>query len=186
MTAVEPLTGDDPVEIAGYQLRARTSAPPASPASAKRPSAAAVAPSAGAKKSYAVDSCLVGTWKDAGDVLDNTIEGQPSQFTGKGGNLAVNTDGRITQQFGPETLTATIDGNVWTEVLRGSATMRATTQPWPLGIQPHRRLAGRRLQAVRERHLQRLRPDGAVVRPLPLYLLVRHVADVLVRRHVDI
>ncbi|HEY6493744.1 MAG TPA: hypothetical protein VIZ43_10745, partial [Trebonia sp.] len=76
----------------------------------------------------AVDSCLVGTWKDAGDTLDNTIDGQPGRFTGAGGGMEVSANGSVTEQFGPETLTATINGNVWTEVLGGSATMHATTQ----------------------------------------------------------
>jgi hypothetical protein len=99
-----------------------------SPAATPTPTAAtAVAPAPGAKTSDAVDSCLVGNWKDAGDVLNNTIEGQPGQFTGAGGGLEVMADGDVTQQFGPETLTGTIDGNVWTEVLAGSATMRAAT-----------------------------------------------------------
>ena len=89
--------------------------------------ATAVVPSASAKTSYAVDSCLVGNWKDAGDVLNNTIHGQRAQFTGKGGGIEVSADGSVTEQFGPETLTATIDGNVWTEVLGGSAAMHATT-----------------------------------------------------------
>jgi hypothetical protein len=89
--------------------------------------ATAVAPSASAKTSYAVDPCLVGNWKDAGDVLNNTIHGQRAQFTGKGGGIEVSADGGVTEQFGPETLTATIDGNVWTEVLGGSAAMHATT-----------------------------------------------------------
>jgi hypothetical protein len=79
------------------------------------------------KTSYAVDSCLVGNWKDAGDVLTNTIQGQSAQFTGKGGGLQVRPDGSVAQQFGPETLTGTIDGNVWTERLGGSATMHAKT-----------------------------------------------------------
>jgi hypothetical protein len=69
----------------------------------------------------------VGSWKDAGDVLHNKIDGQQALFTGKGGGIEVSADGGVTQQFGPETLTATIDGNVWTEVLGGSAAMHATT-----------------------------------------------------------
>ncbi|MCW2891761.1 MAG: hypothetical protein JWO75_1250 [Actinomycetia bacterium] len=69
----------------------------------------------------------MGNWKDAGDVLNNTIHGQRAQFTGKGGGIEVSADGGVTEQFGPETLTATIDGNVWTEVLGGSAAMHATT-----------------------------------------------------------
>jgi hypothetical protein len=89
--------------------------------------ATAASPSPAAKTSYAVDSCLVGNWKDAGDVLHNKIQGQQALFTGNGGGIEVSADGGVTQQFGPETLTATIDGNVWTEVLGGSAAMHATT-----------------------------------------------------------
>ena len=70
----------------------------------------------------------MGNWKDAGDVLDNTIDGQSGQFTGTGGGMEVNGNGGVTQQLGPETLTATIAGNVWTETLGGSTTMHATTQ----------------------------------------------------------
>ena len=116
-----------PGTTAGSLAATRRAAAVASSARARKPSAAAVAPSVSPKKSYAVDSCLVGTWKDAGDVLDNTIGGQPGQFTGKGGSMEVNADGDVTQQLGPETLTATIDGNVWAEVLRGSVTMHAAT-----------------------------------------------------------
>jgi protein kinase-like protein len=105
---------------------------PGSPTAGSRSLAAtrqatAAAPSPTAKTSYAVDSCLVGNWKDAGDVLHNKIQGQQALFTGKGGGIEVSADGGVTQQFGPETLTATIDGNVWTEVLGGSAAMHATT-----------------------------------------------------------
>ena len=42
--------------------------------------------------------------------------------------MKFNADGSVTQQFGPETLTATIDGNVWTEVLGGSETLGADLQ----------------------------------------------------------
>jgi hypothetical protein len=105
---------------------------PVPPTSGTRSLAATRQPATGSpsptvKPSYAVDSCLVGNWKDAGDVLTNTIGGQSAQFTGKGGGLQVRANGGVTQQFGPETLTGTIDGNVWTEVLGGSATMHAKT-----------------------------------------------------------
>ena len=101
----------------------RTAAASASPSRTATPSG-----SASATKHYALDACLVGTWKDAGDVLVNTIDGQPGYFTGRGGSMRVNADGDITQQLGPETLTATIGGNTWTEVLSGSVTMRAATR----------------------------------------------------------
>jgi len=95
----------------------------ASPSRTATPSGAA-----SATKHYAIDACLVGNWKDAGDVLVNTIDGQQGHFTGRGGGMRVNADGDVAQQLGPETLTATIDGNTWTEVLSGSVTMRAATR----------------------------------------------------------
>jgi hypothetical protein len=110
---------------------ANSSGPPA-PAAARSPAAArTTAPTArpaAKQQADAVDSCLVGTWKDVGDALDNTIEGQPGRFTGAGGGMRVSADGSVTEQLGPETLTATIGGNVWTEVLGGSVTMHATTR----------------------------------------------------------
>jgi serine/threonine protein kinase len=88
----------------------------------------AAAASASPSISYAVDSCIVGTWKDAGDVLDNTIDGDPMQFTGAGGGLVVHADGSATQQQGPETLTATDSaGNTWAEVLGGSVAYHIAT-----------------------------------------------------------
>jgi hypothetical protein len=123
-----PAARDTPSTAAHSPAAARAAVSPAHSASAKKTTAAAAVPSASAKKHYALNSCLVGTWKDAGDVLDNTIDGQPGQFTGKGGAMRFNADGSVMQQFGPETLTATIDGNVWTEVLGGSVTMHATTR----------------------------------------------------------
>ena len=60
-------------------------------------------------------------------MLTNTIQGQTTQFTGKGGGLQIAPNGGVTQQFGPETLTGTIDGDVWTEVLGGTAAMHAKT-----------------------------------------------------------
>jgi hypothetical protein len=127
--AHSPAAARAAVSLAHSASAKQTAAAAAVPsASAKKTPAAAAAPSASAKKPYALDSCLVGTWKDAGDVLDNTIDGQPSQFTGKGGAMKFNADGSVTQQFGPETLTATVAGNVWTEVLGGSVTMHATTR----------------------------------------------------------
>jgi serine/threonine protein kinase len=79
--------------------------------------------------SYAVDRCIVGSWKDAGDVLVNTEnDGEKVTFTGTGGSMVVHADGSATQQLGPETLTGTDSaGNVWSEVITGSATFRLTT-----------------------------------------------------------
>jgi hypothetical protein len=42
--------------------------------------------------------------------------------------LAVPPHQQIKRPLGPETLTATIGGNVWTEVLGGSVTMHAATR----------------------------------------------------------
>jgi serine/threonine protein kinase len=103
--------------------------PPAPGPSGSHPVAAGTgspaSPSAGT--SYAVDSCVVGQWTDAGDVLTNTIDEQQAKFTGKGGSLAIKPDGSVAQQFGPETLSSTVDNYVWTEVLAGSGTMSAAT-----------------------------------------------------------
>jgi hypothetical protein len=147
--------------------------------------ATAVAPSASAKTSYAVDPCLVGNWKDAGDVLNNTIHGQRAQFTGKGGGIEVSADGGVTEQFGPETLTATIDGNVWTEVLGGSAAMHATTSHGQMVLSDIA-VSPDATQAVRERRLRQHRPDVGVDHPHALHLLAVHTAAVLVRRHLGI
>jgi hypothetical protein len=129
--ALEGHSGDSPAPrtptSALHSLAATGRAAALAPSTGVGKPSAATAPSARPHRSYAVDSCVVGTWKDAGDVLDNTINGQPGQFTGAGGGMEVNADGAVMQQFGPETLTATIDGNVWTEVLRGSVMMHATT-----------------------------------------------------------
>ena len=108
---------------AARSLAAARTTGPVTPSTSAR-----TTPSASVKTSYAVDSCVVGNWKDAGDVLDNTQnDGQTAQFTGQGGGMQIGADGHVKQEFGPETLTATINGNVWTEVLTGSATMHATT-----------------------------------------------------------
>ena len=100
-----------------------------SPSARPKASAAVDAPATSPKVSYAVDQCIVGSWKDAGDVLVNTEnDGEKVSFTGTGGSMVVHADGSATQQLGPETLTGTDSaGNVWSEVITGSATMRLTT-----------------------------------------------------------
>ena len=107
---------------AGRSLAAARTTAPATP------SAATITASASAKTSYAVDSCVVGNWKNATDELDNTqYNGNIVRFTGQSGGLQIGPDGHVKQEFGPETLTATADGNVWTEVVIGSATSHMTT-----------------------------------------------------------
>jgi serine/threonine protein kinase len=116
-----PATASTPARSLAAVLK--TGAPRAS----HRPALTTI-PSPSPRISYAVDRCIVGTWKDAGDVLHNTIYGDPMQFTGAGGGLVVNANGSATQQQGPETLTATdSSGNTWAEVLGGSVAYHVTT-----------------------------------------------------------
>jgi hypothetical protein len=78
----------------------------------------------------AVDACLVGTWTVVADDLLNTINNAPVQFTftGHGGHLIVRADGSGFEAFGPETMTATVNGNTWTDVFQGSVTMHIDTR----------------------------------------------------------
>jgi Protein kinase domain len=99
----------------------RFSARPAASASA---SARAIA-----KPRPAVDACLVGTWIVVDSDLLNTINGSPVQFTGgrSGDYMIVQADGNGYENFSGEVLSATINGNSWTDVFAGSVTMHVDT-----------------------------------------------------------
>jgi hypothetical protein len=85
-------------------------------------------PSKSAPRQLAVDACLVGTWIDTADNAISKIYSNQAELTGHGGYLIVRADGSGVWAFGPETMSATVNGNYWTEVLRGSATMHVTTR----------------------------------------------------------
>jgi hypothetical protein len=96
-----------------------------------RPSAKTTAPapkpSKPAPRQLAVDACLVGTWTNTADNAIGKIYANQAELTGHGGYMIVRANGSGVWAFGPETLSATVNGNYWTEVLRGSATMYVTT-----------------------------------------------------------
>ena len=77
-----------------------------------------------------LDSCVVGTWKGVHQTVTNHVGLEPATFTGPGPASAIlRPDGTGTIDFGAngETLTATVNGNVWTEVVTGSATFTYQT-----------------------------------------------------------
>jgi hypothetical protein len=114
-TAVPPRsTGTSTSSLAA--LGVRTQKPSSHPSPRPRP-----------KPTPALDPCLVGTWTDVADDLDNTIDSRLVQFTGHGGYMIVRADGSGMMAFGPETMSATDNGNKWTDVFEGSATMHVDT-----------------------------------------------------------
>jgi hypothetical protein len=88
---------------------------------------AAPPPSASPSPTTALDSCLVGNWKASAVDLLNTINGAPVQFTGGGTRLTVRPDGSAVSDWPGVVLTATVNGDSWTDVLRGTATMHLET-----------------------------------------------------------
>jgi len=116
---------------AGFSTVAQSPTRSAPPASA--PAATSAAASTGpASPSLApgLDSCVVGTWKGVHQTATNHVGLEPATFTGPGPASAIlRPDGTGTIDFGAngETLTATINGNVWTEVVTGSATFTYQT-----------------------------------------------------------
>jgi molecular chaperone DnaK len=110
-----------------------TSAPPASAPVATSAATAGAAASTGlASPSLApgLDSCVVGTWKGTSQVVTNHVGLEPAGFAGPGpASFILRPDGTGTVDFGPsgETLTATVNGIVWTEVVTGSGTFTYQT-----------------------------------------------------------
>jgi len=70
-----------------------------------------------------LDSCLVGTWKGVHQVVTNWARFEPAEFAGPGpASLILRPDYTGTVDFGAkeETLTGTVNGHAWTEVVTGS------------------------------------------------------------------
>jgi hypothetical protein len=110
-----------------------TSAPPTSaPAATSAATTGAAAGTGPASPSLAsgLDSCVVGTWKGVHQTVTNHVGLEPAEFTGPGpASFILRPDGTGTRDFGAngETLTATVNGNVWTEVVTGSTTFTYQT-----------------------------------------------------------
>jgi molecular chaperone DnaK len=100
-----------------------TSAPPTSaPVASTVPASPSLAPG--------LDSCVVGTWKGVSQIVTNHVGLEPAEFTGPGpASFILRPDGTGTADFGPsgETLTSTVNGVVWTEVVTGGATFTYQT-----------------------------------------------------------
>lgn len=69
-----------------------------------------------------VASCLVGTWAVTLQQVNNTIDGQPVQFTGDNGwTVVINSAGQATENWTNSQLTAAVDGVNWEEIVNGAA-----------------------------------------------------------------
>src|SRR5579863_3715524 len=110
-----------------------TSAPPTSaPAVTGVPTTSPTISTAPPSPSLApgLDSCVVGNWKGVSQIVTNHVGLEPAEFTGPGpASFILRPDGTGTASFGAkgETLTATVSGVVWTEVVTGSATFTYQT-----------------------------------------------------------
>ena len=79
--------------------------------------------------SSTLDSCLVGTWKQALEQIPDTINGNPVDLSGGYGMIeSFASDGIATVQYSGTTYTVKVNGNLWSEVITGSATYDYTTQ----------------------------------------------------------
>jgi hypothetical protein len=79
----------------------------------------------------AIDPCLIGTWHDNLFQLTNTIDGNPVQFTGRGalGTETFRADGTyISTSSGNTPITATVNGNQWSETFTGTVTEHVKTR----------------------------------------------------------
>jgi molecular chaperone DnaK len=111
---------------AGISTVAQSPATSAPPTSAPAPSTGPPSPSLAS----GLDSCVVGTWKGVHQTVTNHVGLEPAEFSGPGpASFILRPDGTGTADFGAngETLTATVNGNVWTEVVTGSATFTYQT-----------------------------------------------------------
>jgi serine/threonine protein kinase len=100
----------------------------ASTPATQAPAAARPSTRARAGRPPAIDPCLVGRWKDTGDVVSTMRAGHLVTGTGKGSSLQISADGVVRQQFAPETLTTVVNGTTVTEVFAGSSIVHATTR----------------------------------------------------------
>jgi hypothetical protein len=104
------------------------SAPAAKHGLAAAPARHTTAPrSASPSPSTTLDSCLIGSWKATSDNLINKIYGESVEFTGKGATLVVRADGSSVTDWTGMVLSANVNGNSWTDVFKGSASVHLET-----------------------------------------------------------
>jgi len=116
----------------------RLARPGSSPGAASGPAGARGAGHHGRKKPAAspspspttVAQCLIGTWTDTGgDSIPNTLNNDPVTYTGGAGGIQVFEPGGINiLEYSHTTDTTHLDGNTWTEVYNGRATVHYVLQ----------------------------------------------------------
>jgi molecular chaperone DnaK len=86
--------------------------------------------SPGPNPSSSLDSCLLGTWKQTLEQIPDTINGDPVAMSGGYGMIEIfSPDGAATVEYGGgTTYTATVNGNLWSQVVTGTATYDYTIQ----------------------------------------------------------
>jgi hypothetical protein len=94
-----------------------------------RPSSSALA-SPTPSPSSTLDSCLFGTWRQTLEQIPDTINGNPVTLSGGFGVIQTfSPSGVNTIQYGNgATYTVHVNGNLWSEVVTGSATANYTIQ----------------------------------------------------------
>ncbi len=79
--------------------------------------------------SSTLDQCLIGTWRQTLEQLPDTLDGIPVTLSGGSGVIQVFTAAGVnTLQYSNATYTAQENGNSWTQVENGTATVNYTTQ----------------------------------------------------------
>jgi hypothetical protein len=75
-----------------------------------------------------LDPCLFGTWIGVSESSPGTVNNQQVVYRGRGGTQIFRPDGINVLEFGPAaTETTRLQGNTWTDVFRGRATVRYET-----------------------------------------------------------
>ena len=123
--------------LAGYGVFALTR-PDGRPSAADRAGLAPHAGHHGRKKPATspspspttVAQCLIGTWTDTGgDSMPNTVNNNPVIYTGGAGGIQIfEPDGINILEYNHTTDTTHLDGNTWTEVYNGRATVHYILQ----------------------------------------------------------
>jgi serine/threonine kinase PknH len=79
--------------------------------------------------SSTLDQCLIGTWRQTLEQFPDTLDGVPVTFSGGAGVIQVFSPAGVnTLQYSNATYTAQENGNTWSQVDNGTATVNYTTQ----------------------------------------------------------
>jgi hypothetical protein len=123
--------------LVGYGVFALTG-PDSRPSAADRPGLARHTGHRTRKKAAAspspspttVAQCLIGTWTDTGDdSMPNTLNGDPVTYSGGAGGIQIFEPGGINiLEYHNTTDTTHLDGNTWTELYNGRATVHYVLQ----------------------------------------------------------